>query len=272
MVLNDSPYSASSKITELRRQIRSLERAENTNVGDSFRVSKFRSVLATGIPEIDNTLPLGGLKLGALHEISGSNQDAAAVGFLSVLLARLSAGSSGFILWCQHLGKTGKAVNIYVPGLASLGLEPSRLVLLGASKSKDILWAIREGLSCPSLLAVVGEMGEESVRGIDGRRLQLAAEKSGIICFLLRTTEGNIEQSHSIPKSSAILSYWRICSLPSEHAYNSKITELNQYQFNLEQFRWLVKLCRYRGAVPSKWSLEWHHETRNFSVVSPIYY
>ena len=115
MILSDGPHSISPDITELRCQIRSLERAVNTNVRDDFKVSRFKSVLPTGIAEIDNALPFGGLKLGALHEISGSIEDAAAVGFLSVLLARLSAGSSGFILWCQHLGKTGKAVNIYVP-------------------------------------------------------------------------------------------------------------------------------------------------------------
>ena len=270
MISSDDPYSISPNITELRRQIRSLERVVNTDVGKKFRVSRSKSVLATGVQEIDNTLPFGGLRLGALHEISGSIQDAAAVGFLSVLLARLSTGSPGFILWCQRIGKTGEAVNIYIPGLVSFGLEPSRLVLLGASKSKDILWAMREGLSCPSLLAVVGEIGEESVRGTDGRRLQLAAEISGIFCFLLRTTGANVEQNYSISKSSAILSYWRICSLPSGPAHNSKIIERNQYQFNLEQFRWLVKLCQYRGAVSSKWKLEWHHETHNFSVVSPF--
>src|SRR5215211_5910669 len=58
--------------------------------------------LAFGVPEIDTHLPDGGLKLGALHEVSEAGPAAAehaaiAALFIAGILARLGSGP---VLWC----------------------------------------------------------------------------------------------------------------------------------------------------------------------------
>jgi len=81
---------------------------------------------------------------------------------------RLGAGP---VLWCL------KRPDLYGPGLIAHGLDPSRLVLVLAKRDDEILWAMEEGLRMPGLAAVVGEVGRLPM--VAGRRLQLAAERSG---------------------------------------------------------------------------------------------
>ena len=67
------------------------------------------------------------------------------------------------------------------------GLDPARLVMVAAQRDDDILWAMEEGLRtgrAAGLAAVVGEIGRLPM--VAGRRLQLAAERSGVTAFLLR--------------------------------------------------------------------------------------
>ena len=56
-------------------------------------------------------------------------------------------------------------------------------MLVTASRDDEILWAVEEGLRAPGLAAVVGEIGP--LPG-GSRRLQLAAERSGVTALLLR--------------------------------------------------------------------------------------
>jgi protein ImuA len=237
-------------------------------------------VLPFGVPEIDNALPWRGLALGALHEISGPARDAAALGFVSALLARLAARAPGMVLWCRRLGAAYEAGNIYAPGLAAFGLDPSRLILLGARHGRDVLWALREGLSCPRLLAVVGEVEKTAIGLTASRRLQLAAEKSGVSCFLLRTTPpegGQVNnlppeggQADITPEPSAALSRWHLRSAPSGPVPGVEAARAAQRWLGPGRLRWRAELRRCRGAGPAEWRVEWHHETGNFTVVAAL--
>ena len=54
--------------------------------------------------------------------------------------------------------------------------------MVTARREEDLFWAMEEGLRCPGIAAVVGE-----TRAADptaGRRLSLAAEKSGVPALL----------------------------------------------------------------------------------------
>src|SRR5205085_3923085 len=122
----------------------------------------------------------------ALHEILGVGGDeedgALAAAFAAHILGRhgslFSSVSDGVVLWClPH-------PDLYGPGLAAHGLDPGRVVLVRASRDAEILWAMEEGLRAPGIVAVVGEVG--SLPMVASRRLQLAAERSGITAFLLR--------------------------------------------------------------------------------------
>jgi protein ImuA len=240
--------------------------------------------LPFGAPEIDDALPWRGLALGALHEISGPSRDAAALGFVSALLARLAARAPGVVLWCRRRGASYESGDIYAPGLAAFGLDPSRLILLGAKQGRDVLWAMREGLSCPRLLAVVGEVEDAAVGLTASRRLQLAAEKSGVGCFLLRrvppeggqlnnappkgghsnTTPGNAEEP------SAALSRWHVRAAPSGPVPGLEAAPAAQRWLGPGRLRWHAELRRCRAAASREWLVEWHHETGNFTVAAPL--
>ena len=165
-----------ARLPELRERIRRIERP----------TAAVHGVLPFGIAAIDQLLPGGGLARGALHEIYGVGGDeedgALAAAFVAGILGRLttqkSSAGDGTVLWCLS------RPDLYGPGLAAHGLDPARLVLVRAPRDTEILWALEEGLRAPGIAAVVGEVG--TLAAVASRRLQLAAERSGITAFLLR--------------------------------------------------------------------------------------
>ena len=103
------------------------------------------------------------------------------------------------------------AADLFAPGLACAGLHPARLVFADAG-GKDVLAAMEEGLSHPGLAAVVGEFsGKLSL--VASRRLQLAAEQSGVMAALLRRSR--IFNDPALAAPSAAVTRWRIAALPS---------------------------------------------------------
>jgi protein ImuA len=200
-------------------------------------------VLPFGIAAIDEALPGGGLALGAVHEILGAGGDeedgAAAAGFAAGILARLGGRP---VLWCL------KRPDLYGPGLLAHGLDPARLVLVGAPRDEDILWAVEEGLRTPGLAAVVGEIGRLPM--VAGRRLQLAAERSGVTAFLLRRWRNGEEAVAERERPSAAVTRWRVRALPAEVGDDPRLRHL------IGQPRWRVELLRCRGGVPAQWVVE----------------
>ncbi|HYZ39327.1 MAG TPA: damage-inducible protein, partial [Stellaceae bacterium] len=188
-------------LPELRERIRRIERPTAATHG----------VLPFGVAAIDRALPGGGLARGALHEILGAGGDeedgALAAAFVARLLGWLTKAGEGLVLWCLS------RPDLYWPGLAAHGLDPGRLVLVRASRDADILWAMEEGLRAPGILAVIGEVG--SLPAVASRRLQLAAERSGITAFLLRRWRdaGQAARERALP--NAAVTRWRIAALPS---------------------------------------------------------
>jgi protein ImuA len=207
-------------------------------------------VLPFGEAAIDRALPGGGLKRGAVHEILGTGGDeedgAAAAGFAAGILARLGSGP---ILWCL------RRPDLYGPGLRAHGLDPARLVLVTARRDDDILWAVEEGVRVPGLAAVVGEIGRLPM--IAGRRLQLAAERSGVTALLLRRWRSGDEAALERERPSAALTRWRIAALPSIDIAGEP---------GIGRPRWRVELSRVRGGVPALWEVEVADATGHVSV------
>jgi protein ImuA len=197
------------------------------------------SVLPFGVPALDEALPGGGLALGALHEIGGfapaEEEGAEGASFLAGILARLLPKRP--VLWC-HL-----RADLHAPGLALHGLAPERLVLARAGTEAELLWAMEEGLQCRALAAVVGEVDGLSLTAT--RRLQLAAEASGVAAFALR------RRRHAPPvgadeQPTAAVTRWRLASLPSRQAGEP----------GLGPPLWHVELLRCRGGRPGRWVME----------------
>jgi protein ImuA len=228
---------------ELREQVRRLERAHSAQRAG-------QAAMPLGLPAIDALLPDGGLLTGALHEIEAgpapsgriAAHDGAALGFAAFLLGRLGPGT---LLWCRQ--SSAADAPPYAPALAAW-FDPARLLMVTARREEDLFWAMEEGLRTPGIAAVLGE-----TRAADptaGRRLSLAAEKSGVPALLLRP--------QPTPPQSVCTTRWRVASAPSP---------------DLTQLRWQVELRRNRFGTPSveeipSWLLEWNDETHRLVVVS----
>jgi protein ImuA len=255
--------SFSAEINQLRSRIASLEGlAEDAAVG----------VASLGVGAIDSALPWGGLPLGNLHELLGCRhgdgiQDGAALGFSALLLARFAAATGRPVLWVA----TGDLP--YPPGLAALGLDPERLVMVRAYRATQGLWAMEEGLRCRALAGVLAETWGMDLTA--ARRLQLAARTSGVPALLL---------NHGEPVGPAA-TRWRVGPLAghSDPALADPALAdpaladpaLADPALGVGAWRWRVELLRCRGravgddGTVATWDVEWNDETRGLRLATP---
>ena len=227
--------TVAAKLLALQDRIRRIERPGALRHG----VLPFQAVA------IDRALPGGGLALGAVHEILGSGADeedcAAAAGFAAGIAGRIGPG---LVLWASKRG------DLYGPGLAEHGLDPARIVRVAAPRDDDIFWVLEEGLRAPGsrggVAAVIGEVGRLPM--VAGRRLQLAAERSGVTALLLRRWRSGAEADAERERPSAAMTRWRIAAIPS----------LPGPEPGIGAPCWRVELLRTRGAEAARvtWDLE----------------
>ena len=210
-----------------------------------MRASEADRLLSLGVPAIDVALRAAGVPAGAVHEIAGQGSDeeqGAAAGAFMALGLKTAAGS-GWAAWITQ------DADLYAPGLAALGLDLRRLMLVAARRDAEVCWALEEALRSRSLRAVVGEIGAVSM--IATRRLQLAAEQAGIPCFLLRRwrTQALAQRYRAQPIAAA--TRWRISSVPDEA---KEITP------ELGRMTRRVDLWRCRNGQPASWMMEIGHD------------
>jgi protein ImuA len=249
-------------LPELRERIRRIERPTALAHG----------VLPFGIAAIDQVLPGGGLARGALHEILGMGGDeedgALAAAFAAGLLGRLAAQRSlagdGKVLWCLP------RPDLYGLGLATHGLDPARIVLVRALRDAEILWAMEEGLRAPGIAAVVGEVG--TLAAVASRRLQLAAERSGITAFLLRRWRDGEQAARERVLPNAAVTRWRIAALPSQPPPVPSPASGGGLGWGsgVGRPRWRVELLRCRGGEPACWEVEEADATGHVSLASAL--
>jgi protein ImuA len=237
----------SPAIAHLRERIARIERTHTRGPAD-------RSI-PLDITAIDNALPTGGIRLGALHEAASTGPDtehaAAATLFIAGILARLD----GPILWVL------RQADLFAPGLAAAGLDPTRIVF--AEAGKHVLSTMEEGLRHTGLAAVVAEhTGRLSL--VASRRLQLSAERSGVLAILLRRSQSFDDPALNEP--TAAVTRWRITALPSPPAlHHAPDTP------GLGRARWRLDLTRCRGGEPGSWMTEACDATGRLSLVpTPI--
>ncbi len=250
-------------LAALRARVRELERGGPHASG----VAPLGGAAALGLAALDAHLPGGGLALGCLHEIEGGRaewDDGAATGFCLALLARLlgtAPRAQGPVLWVSRWR------DLYAPGLVAFGLDPGRLILVraggGAGSGTEVLWAMEEALRCTRLGAVVGEV--EALERSAGRRLQLAAEASGVTAFALRRP---LRPARRAAAPSAAATRWRV--MPAQaSAQASHRVSAGRGRF-LGRPCWQVELLRCRGAAPGQWHLEWDDATGGFALAAAL--
>jgi protein ImuA len=213
------------RLERLRAQLARLDRSDRAGTGP---------VLPLPFAGIEGALPGGGLALGALHELCGAPEHAAAAGFAAALLGRLAV--DGHVVWI------GPRDDLYGPGLLEFGLDPARLIVVRTRARDARLWALEEALRSPGLAAALAEVDRLSLT--QSRRLQLAAEAKGVIGFLIRPPAAG-----QVP--SAAFTRWRIEALAGAgdggHAHRG-----------LGAPCWRVELFRCRGGRPGSWRVAWY--------------
>ena len=238
---------ATAFLPELRERVRRIERPTATA----------RGVLPFGLAGIDRALPDGGLAHGALHEILGAGGDeedgALAAAFAAGILGRLTVSGDGMVLWCLP------RPDLYGPGLAAHGLDPGRVVLVSTPRDTEILWAMEEGLRAPGIVAVVGEVG--TLTATASRRLQLAAERSGITAFLLRRWRDGGQAARERALPNAAVTRWRITTMHSIPLRSEP---------GVGRLRWRVELLRCRGGEPACWEMEVPDATDHVSLAAAL--
>ncbi len=168
--VSDSGGGTAEKLAVLREELRRIERSGWS--GKSART------IPLGLSEVDRLLcdeARPGLRMGCLHEFAGEGAEA----FAAILSGRLK----GPVLWCADALAGSE---LYPPGLAAFGLDYRRLILVRCRKPREILAAMEDGLRCRALAAVVGELSA-AVDLTASRRLQLAAENSGVTGFIVQS-------------------------------------------------------------------------------------
>jgi protein ImuA len=213
-------------IAELRRQIAHLERG-----------SQRRRLLPFGVPPVDEHLPGQGLARGALHEIIEAGPASEFAGAATLFTAGIAARLKGPVLWCLTRR------DLFAPGLLRAGLHPDRVIYVETAHDRDVLPLVEEGLHEKGLGAVVGEVTRLGLTA--SRRLQLAAEASGVTTLLLRRW-WTVAEKDLTRLPTAASTRWRIAPVESELLPAP----------GLGRARWQVDLVRCRGAEPRSWILE----------------
>ena len=205
-------------IDDLRERIRQIERTTVVRHG----------VLSFGVTALDNRLPEQGLALGALHEIAGGSLGAVHGAAVALFAAGILARLKGPVLWCLT------SRDLFAPALAGVGLHPDRVIYVEAGDENTVLLAAEEGLRHGGLAGVVGELARLPMAV--SRRLQLAAESSGVVALILRRWR-NETAAAEFGSPTAAASRWRITALPSTP----------QPTAGVGRARWHVELVRCRN-------------------------
>jgi protein ImuA len=195
-----------------------------------------------------------------LHEIvdgsgAGANRPAggAATGFSALLCARIHQIHGRAIVW------VARRETLYGPALAGFGVPAKALILVRASTTPDILWAMEEALREAAVGAVLGEIDDVDLTA--SRRLQLAAEAGGAAGLLLRSMVATATASKGRQSPTASVTRWRVTTAASAPARTTSAVGFS---------RWHVALERCRGGRPYDWLLEFCDATRCLTLAAPL--
>lgn len=191
-----------------------------------------------------------GLPRAQVHEIYAEEAGDAAVaaGFAAVLTL---AGGTAPLLWLRDEAAERQAGRLHATGLRELGLDPAQLVMAVVADEGSLLRAAADAARCAGLGAVLVEAWGRAP-GLDltaTRRLQLAAEASGVLVLLLRID--------ARPGPSAAATRWGVTACLS--------TPLDADAPGRPAF--LLELQRRRGGpAGQRWRVEWDRDEKSFAV------
>lgn len=175
---------------------------------------------------------------------AASPRDAGWAGFLTA-----QPTSQGTVLWVQERMAILESGRVHPPGLPF-----ADILHVTARDARDALWAMEEGLRCAALSLVIGELWGDpaSLDFTATRRLAVAAEKSGVACWLVRIG--------GTANLSGARMRWRVASIPSlANGLDPRAPGPPA---------WDAELFRARGFAPGRWSIA--HEADAFHLVAGV--
>ena len=194
-----------------------------------------------------------------VHDIAGDNCLDYPFGFCFALSAAFAAaGPEKPVLICEQAHVRGQDGLVYPPGLAWLGFDVSRIVMVAVSSEKDLLWCTEEALACTDLGAVIVRLAanEKKYGFTESRRLQLRAESSGVPAYVVRTSPSRA--------ATAGESIWRLG--PSA----GKPVRFGPPKRIIGDAQWEARIERARGVAPGSFIVGWRHETHRLHLDVPV--
>jgi protein ImuA len=204
--------------------------------------------LASGHAPFDDALG-GGLAVGRTHEFFAADTlDATSAAAFAALLALRTPGKAPLI-WLRTVDAGRRAGRIYAPGIAELGGDPDRLLLVETGDSKALLACASDAIRCAGSAAVIVESwGRLPLLDLTaGRRLALGARDAGATLLMLRLG--------AAPAPSVAETRWSVAAAAS-HALEANAP--GAPAFDLELLRWRS------GAAGARWRLDWNHDEQSF--------
>ncbi|WP_348769817.1 hypothetical protein [Sphingopyxis sp. PAMC25046] len=204
--------------------------------------------LASGHAPFDDALG-GGLALGRTHEFFAADAlDATSAAAFAALIALRTPGKAPLI-WLRTADANKRSGRIYAPGIAELGGDPDRLLLVEAADPKMLLACANDAIRCTGSAAVIVESwGKFPLLDLTaGRRLALGARDAGTTLLMLRL--------NAVPTPSVAETRWSVAAVPS-HALEANAP--GAPAFDLELLRWRG------GPAGTRWRLDWNHDEKCF--------
>jgi protein ImuA len=212
-----------------------------------------KAVLPFGVPAIDARLPDGGLALAALHEVAGAGAGAVDAAAAALFAAGVAARTRGQVLWCVT------RPDLFAPSLAQAGLPPERVIYVEAGEEAALLNCFEEGLRHGGMGAVVGEVSRLSMTA--SRRLQLAAEASGVLGLALRRWRRAADAA-DFGQPTAAKTRWRVSALPSSPLPAPGVGRP----------RWLLELIRCKAGECAEFEVEAPDEAGRLALLADVAY
>ena len=164
-ILTRSTAQIVEALTEQLRQVESAGRRSHSEPS-----------ISSGTRALDRLLPDRGFRRGTLVEWLGCGAGSGAA-TLALIAGRQAAREGGALVVVDRQG------SFYPPAAAALGIELEKLIVVRPQRDPDCAWALDQVLRCEGAAAVIGWTGKWDDRTF--RRLQLAAESSGVLGLLL---------------------------------------------------------------------------------------
>jgi protein ImuA len=204
--------------------------------------------LASGHARFDDALR-GGLATGRCHEFFAADAlDATSAAAFAALIALRTPGKAP-LLWLRTTDAGKRNGRIYAPGIAELGGDPDRLLLVETADPKMLLACANDAIRCAGSAAVIVESwGKFPLLDLTaGRRLALGARDAGTTLLMLRL--------NAVPTPSVAETRWSVAAAPS-HALEANAP--GAPAFDLELLRWRG------GPAGTRWRLDWNHDEQTF--------